>query len=150
MNGADKITITRWIETLLEAQERVHQAEREADKEALRLQRVEYLRRLEDLNHAHEQQRQDFDRFVSKDTYYSLEKDVRTIEKVVPTLVTNQMHETLINTTNLNISNAAAEFQRRVGAMENWKAGVDGKLAGAIGVVTLLSVVIGIVAHFWK
>lgn len=112
INGNDKITIIQWIDSRIEAIERVHQAEREADKLALVLQAREYERRLDDLNHAHAQARADTARFVS-------------VEKF----------------------DAVCE---RMDKVEKWQASLDGRLLGAGAVITLISVGIGIVSHFWK
>jgi hypothetical protein len=150
INNEDRITITRWIDTRLEAMERIHQAEREADQVALRLQAAEYERRLDALNNENARVQAAISANVSQDRFFSLEKDTRTLERIIPTLVTSDMHTTLINTLQQKTELTADEFQRRVGAIEKWQTSIDGKLIGAFGVITLISIIIGIVSHFWK
>lgn len=98
------------------ARVRVLEALRVADREALALQAVEYERRLEALNHAHERAAEVAHSYVTLDKYEAL----RTADAVA-----------------LNLALTRAD--EKIAVLEKWRA----KAVGAASVLTLFAGLIG-------
>ena len=71
------VTLKEFVESLLEAQDKVTDAKFKASKEALDLQAKEYERRLEDLNHEHQRNIERNADYIGKEKFEAFEKEFR-------------------------------------------------------------------------
>lgn len=128
-------------------QNRILQERFAAMDKAVAIQHTEYSRRLDELNHAHQQQRQDFDRYLPRSTYedfasgYSEWKDNFMNEHTALMLRMSQ-NEGAVGTMNVRADGLA----QRVDKLEKRDVSVEGKLSGGALVVQYAGIALGLIA----
>ena len=103
------------------------------DRRALELQAAEYERRLETLNHAHQQAVEAQARTVPREMFDAYVKETEARERA---LVTSQ---------NERFSIAVQSINERVSELQNWRSGLEGRLIGVSAVIGVVVIVINIV-----
>ena len=102
------------------------------DERALKLQAAEYERRLETLNHAHQQAIEAQARTVPRELFDQYVKETSDREDALSMAQNDKM------TARLSAINA------RIDVLDNWRSGLEGRVIGIMAVIGVLVVIVNL------
>jgi hypothetical protein len=120
------------VREALEAVRALFDAQVLSDRRALELQAVEYERRLEALNHAHEQAvqaqamtvpREMFDQYVKEHATSAAQREGALNDKTIASI---------------------EALNSRVNELQNWRSGVEGRIIGIAAVIGVVVIVVNL------
>jgi hypothetical protein len=122
----------RALREALEAVKDAIKAQASADQRALELQATEYERRLETLNHAHQQAVEAQARTVPRELFDQYVKETAARESA------------LVNAQSDRFNVAVEAINARVDELMNWRSGLEGRLIGVSAVIGVIVVIVNI------
>ena len=116
----------------LEAVKQLFQAQAVSDRRALELQATEYERRLDALNHAHEQAVEAAAQTVPRELFDQYVKETAAREFA------------LVSAQSDRFTVAVEAINARVDELVNWRSGLEGRLIGISAVIGVIVVIVNI------